>query len=56
MIAIDLSKQKGLVADPKAIKQMHLLQILIEMEMPQCYLLLKKQETIFDFSQGTVIV
>ena len=44
MIAIDLSKQKGLVADPKAIKQMHLLQILIEMEMPQCYLLLKKQE------------
>ena len=44
MIAIDLSKQKGLVADPKAIKQILLLQILIEMEMPQCYLLLKKQE------------
>ena len=47
IIATDLSKQQALDADPIAIQQIHLQLIQIDMEIRQCYLLLKKQEKLF---------
>ena len=55
MIAIDLSKQQALDADPKAIKQI-LLEIWMEEDQQQCFLLLIKQNKLLDFLQGTVRV
>ena len=46
MIAIDLSKQKALDADPRAIQQINFT-TKIEMEIQQCSLLLKKQKKLF---------
>ena len=42
MIAIDLSKQQGLDADPKAMQQINITANLDEMETQQCFSLLKK--------------
>ena len=47
MIAIDLSKQQALDADPRAIQQINLQQILKEQEIQQFSLLLKKQIELF---------
>ena len=47
MIAIDLSKQKVLNADPRVIQQLILRQIWIEQEIKQCSLLFKKQKKLF---------
>ena len=46
MIAIDLSKQQALDADPNAIQKINLLFFIIE----------EVKETILDFLQGTVKV
>ena len=43
LIAIDLSKQQALDADPRIIQQINQ----IEMEIQQCSLLLKKQKNLF---------
>ena len=57
MIAIDLSKQQTLDADPKAIQQIFLQQIQIEQEIQGFYFILEEaKETVFEFSQGTVKV
>ena len=47
MIAIDLSKQQALDADPRAIRQLILQQIQIKKETQHCSLLLKKQKKLF---------
>ena len=44
MIAIDLSKQQQLDAEPTAIQHIILLQICIEQKIQQCFSLLKKQK------------
>ena len=44
MIAVDLSKQQSLDADPRAIQQISLLQILIELEIQGSTLFSKKQK------------
>ena len=52
MIAKDLSKQQALDADPKAVQQ-----ITGNLDRPghtTMFSLLKKQETFFDFLQGTL--
>ena len=52
MIAKDLSKQQALDADPKAVQQ-----ITGNLDSPghtTMFSLLKKQETFFDFLQGTL--
>ena len=56
MIAIDLSKQQALDADPRAIQQINFTVNLDRAgNVQQCSLLLKKQKkTVLDFSQGTV--
>ena len=46
MIAIDLSKQQALDADPRAIQQINFT-VKIEQEIQQCSLLLKKQKKLF---------
>ena len=57
MIAVDLSKQQTLDADPKAIQQIFLQQIQIEQEIQGFYFILEEaKETVFEFSQGTVKV
>ena len=47
MIAIDLSKQKALNADAKAIKELILLEIQDKMKVQKCFLILKKQNKPF---------
>ena len=47
MIAIDLSKQQALDADPKAIQQLILQQIQIEQEIQDFISFLKKQKKLF---------
>ena len=42
LIAIDLSKQQALDADPRPIQQINL-----EQQIQQCYLLLKEQKKLF---------
>ena len=56
MIAIDLSKQQALDADPRAIQQINFTVNLDRAgDVQQCSLLLKKQKkTVLDFSQGIV--
>ena len=54
MIAIYLSKQQALDADPKAIQQIHFTE---NLDGAECFSLSKKQKKPFlDFSQGTVKV
>ena len=57
MIAIDLSKQQALNADPKAIKQTNFTANLDRVGNTRLYFILEEtKETVFEFSQGTVKV
>ena len=57
MIAIDLSKQLALDADPRAIQQINFTANLERDGNTRFYFILQKvKETIFQFSQGTVKV
>ena len=57
MIAIDLSKQQALDADPRAIQQINFTANLRRDGNTRFYFILKEaKETILDFSQGTVKV
>ena len=55
MIAVDLSKQQALDADPKAIQQINFTANLDRAGNTRLYFILEEAtETIFEFSQGTV--
>ena len=55
MIAIDLSKQQKLDADPKAIKQINFTGNLDRAEDSTMFLIIDEaKETVLDFSKGTV--
>ena len=57
MIAIDLSKQQALDADPKAIQQINFTANLDRAGDTRFYIILEEtKETVFEFSQGTVNV
>ena len=57
MIAIDLSKQQALDADPKAIQQINFPANLDREGNTRFYFILKEaKETVFEFSQGTIKV
>ena len=57
MIAIDLSKQGTLDADPKAIQQIHITGNLDRAEGATMFFTIEEsKETILDFSQGIVRV
>ena len=57
MIAIDLSKQQVLDADPKAIQQINFTENLDRDGNTRFYFILEEtKETVFEFSQGTVNV
>ena len=57
MIAVDLSKQQGLDADPKAIQQINLTANLDRTGRTKLYFIFEEaKETVFEFSQGTVNV
>ena len=57
MIAVDLSKQQVLDADPKAIQQINFTANLDREDNRRFYFILKEaKETVFEFSQGTVNV
>ena len=54
MIAIDLSKQQALDADPKAIQQINFTANLDRAGNTRIYFILEEvKETVLDFSQGT---
>ena len=55
MIAIDLSRQQALDADPRAIQQINFTANLDRAGNTRfCFILEEAQETIFEFLQGTV--
>ena len=55
MIAVDLSKQQALDADPKAIQQINFTPNLDRAGNTKFYFIIEEaKETILDFSQGTV--
>ena len=57
MIAIDLSKQQALDADPKSIQQINFSGNLERAGSTTIFFLIEEaKETILDFSQGTVSV
>ena len=57
MIAIDLSKQQALDADPRAIQQINFTANLDRAEGATMFFIIEKaKETVLDFSQGTVKV
>ena len=57
MIAIDLSKQQALDADPKAIQQINFTGNLNRAGNTRFYFILEKsKKNFFEFSQGTVNV
>ena len=57
MIALDLSKQQALDADPKAIQQINFTANLDSGNNTRFYFILEEvKETLFEFSQGTVNV
>ena len=57
MIAVDLSKQQALDADPKAIQQINFTADLDRAGNTRFYFILEEaKETVFEFSQGTVKV
>ena len=57
MIAIDLSKQQVLDANPKAIQQINFTANLDRVNNTRFYFILEEaKETVFEFSQGTVKV
>ena len=56
MIAIDLSKQQALYADPRAIQQINFTANLDRNEGAALCIIEQAKETVFEFSQGTVKV
>ena len=57
LIAIDLSKQQKLEADPKAIQQINFTGSLTREEVATMYFIIEEaKETVLDFSKGTVKV
>ena len=57
MIAVDLSKQQALDADPKAIQQINFKANLDRAGNTRFYFILEEEkETVFEFSRGTVKV
>ena len=57
MIAIDLTKQQALDADPKATQQINFTTNLNRENNTRFYFILEEaKETVFEFSQGTVKV
>ena len=56
MIAIDLSKQQALDADPRAIQQINFTANLDRANTRIYFILEEAKETIFEFSQGTAKV
>ena len=57
LIAIDLSKQEKLDADPKAIQQINFTENLTRQDDARMYFIIEEvKETIFDFSKETVKV
>ena len=57
MIAVDLSKQQALDADPQAIQQMNFTANLDRAGNTRIYIILEEaKETILNFAQGTVKV
>ena len=56
MIAVDLSKQQALDADPRAIQQINFTANLEEDNARICAILEEVKETILNFAQGTVKV
>ena len=57
MIAVDLSKQQALDADPKGIQQINFTANLDRAGRTKFYFILKEEkETVFEFSRGTVEV
>ena len=57
IIAVNLSKQQALDADPKAIQQINFTAKLDRAERTRFYFILEEaKETVFEFSQGTVKV
>ena len=57
MIAIDLSKQQALDADPRAIQQINFTANLDREGNTKMFFIIEKaKETVFEFSQGTVKV
>ena len=57
MIAIDLSKQQALDADPKAIQQINFTANLEQEGNTTMFFIIEEaKETILDFSQGTIKV
>ena len=57
MIAIDLSKQQALNADPKTIQQINVIRNLDRAEDATIFFIIEEaKETVWDFSQGTVKV
>ena len=57
MIAVDLSKQQALDADPRAIQQINFIENLDRAGNTRIYFILEEaKETILNFAQGTVKV
>ena len=57
MIAIDLSRQNELDADPRAIQQINFTDTLDRVGNRTIFFIIEKaKETIFEFSQGTIKV
>ena len=57
MIAIDLSKQQGLDADPRAIQQINFTANLDKTGNTKMFFIIEQaKENVLDFSQGTVKV
>ena len=57
MIAVDLSKQQAVNADPKANQQINFTANLDRVENTRLYFILEEEkETVFEFSQGSVKV
>ena len=56
MIAIDLSRQRTLDADPRVIQQINFTANLDRANTRIYFILEEAKETIFEFSQGTVKV
>ena len=57
MIAVELSKQQALDADPEAIQQINFTANLVRAERTRFYFILEEaKETVFEFSQGTLKV
>ena len=53
MIAIDLSKQQALDADPKEIQQINF-SVSLDQQATIFYIMEEAKQTVLDFSQGTV--